>query len=375
MVETITPVVYGGRGRWLGAVALHAAAATAVAMAFGAMLGWLGGRLGAPFGRPGLVLVGLAALVYALAELPRVEVPVPQLRRQVPDWWRTFFGRPVAAVLYGAGLGVGFATYLGHGTLVVVAVAAATAGRPALGALLVAPFGLIRGLTAAAAWASATPNASLALVDRLTATSGLGRRIANGAVLISIAALAIVTWAHADPAAWWPLAAAALAVAFAWASVWKLASFDRWRAALDAHELPPGTAAAARWVVPAAEMLVPLLTLLGLPRAASVWALVLLAVFSIELLLARRRLGGAVPCGCFGGRAPTRTGVALARNLALALAAGLVVARGVDEPVAGLPGRPATGDLFPMLLATIGLAVAATTAWRATVWLSRGSRT
>ncbi len=375
MVETITPVVYGGRGRWLGAVALHAAAATAVAMVFGATLGWLGGRLGAPFGRPGLVVVGLAALVYALAELPRVEVPVPQLRRQVPDWWRTFFGRPVAAVLYGAGLGVGFATYLGHGTLVAVAVAAAATGRPALGALLVAPFGSIRGLTAAAAWGSGTPDASRALVDRLASTSGRGRRIANGAALLAVAALALVAWARAEPATWWPLAAAALAVTFAWASVWKLASSDRWRAALDVHGLPPGAAAAARWVIPGAEMLVPVLVLLGRPRAAAVWALVLLAVFSGELLVVRRRLGGAVLCGCLGGRATTRTSVALARNVALALAAVLVVARGVDVPVAGLPGRPATGDLLPLLLSMIGLAAAAMTAWRATVWLSRGSRT
>jgi len=53
-------------------------------------------------------------------ELTPVSVPVAQLRRQVPEWWRTFFGRRVASVLYGAGLGVGFLTYLSHGTLVVV---------------------------------------------------------------------------------------------------------------------------------------------------------------------------------------------------------------------------------------------------------------
>ena len=36
MVETISPVVYGTRTRWVGALALHAAGATATAAAFGA---------------------------------------------------------------------------------------------------------------------------------------------------------------------------------------------------------------------------------------------------------------------------------------------------------------------------------------------------
>jgi hypothetical protein len=374
MVETITPVVYGGRGRWMGAVAVHAAAASTVAMVFGAALGWIGQRLGAPYGRPGLLVIGIAAVVYALSEHPRLRVPIPQMRRQVPDWWRTFFGRPVAAVLYGAGVGVGFATYLGHGTLVVVAVAAAATGRPALGALLMAPFGLVRGLTAAAAWGSATSDASRALVERLASTRETGRRVANAGALSAVAAGAILAWRHADAGAWWPVAAAMLGVAFAWASAWKLASFGRWRVALGGHGLPRWLAGPALWAVPASEMMVPALALFGEPRAAAVWALVLVGSFSVELVFVRGRLSGGVPCGCFGGRATVGTGVALARNAALAAAGVLVAVRGVDEPVAGPFSRPATGDLLPLLLATIGLAVATITAWQATVWLSRGSR-
>ena len=91
MVETITPVVYGSRARWIRGVVLHVLGATLTAAAFGAALAALGLRIGAPFGRAGLVLVAGVALVYAAGTLPGVEVPVPQLRRQVPDWWRTFF--------------------------------------------------------------------------------------------------------------------------------------------------------------------------------------------------------------------------------------------------------------------------------------------
>src|SRR5919108_375060 len=39
MVETITPVVYGGRARWVVALALHVLGATVTAALFGAALG------------------------------------------------------------------------------------------------------------------------------------------------------------------------------------------------------------------------------------------------------------------------------------------------------------------------------------------------
>ncbi|MGH2678942.1 MAG: hypothetical protein ACRDG8_00425, partial [Actinomycetota bacterium] len=130
MVETISPVVYGTRTRWAGALVLHAAGATATAAAFGAALAAVGASLGAPWGRAGATLVVGVALVSATRDAFGLRIPVPQLRRQVPDWWRTYFGQPLAAFLYGAGLGVGFLTFLGHGTLVAVAVGVAATGEP-----------------------------------------------------------------------------------------------------------------------------------------------------------------------------------------------------------------------------------------------------
>src|SRR5215210_6058237 len=117
MVETISPVVYGTRARWISALALHAVGAAATAAAFGAAIA-----------AAGAVAVVVLVAVYGARELVGLPIPVPQLRRQVPDWWRTYFGRPFAAFLYGAGLGVGFLTYLGHGTLLVVAVGIAATG-------------------------------------------------------------------------------------------------------------------------------------------------------------------------------------------------------------------------------------------------------
>jgi hypothetical protein len=147
MAETITPVVHGGSRRaWAVSVAVHVIGAAVSAAAFGAVLGAFGSLLGAPWGTTGTLVVAATAAVYLAAELG-ARVPVPQLRRQVPDWWRTFFPPRVAAFLYGIGLGPGFVTYLTHGTLVVVALAAAATGSPLLGAAIVTPFGIARGLT------------------------------------------------------------------------------------------------------------------------------------------------------------------------------------------------------------------------------------
>src|SRR4029453_11651572 len=146
MVETTPPVGHGGsRSRWGVSVAVHAFGAAASAAVAGALLAGAGGLLGAPWGVAGAVLVGASAAAYLAREFGAPE-PAPQLRRQVPAWWGTFFPPNAAASLYGIGLGPGFLTYLSHGTVVVVSVAAFASGRPLVGAALLAPFGLARGL-------------------------------------------------------------------------------------------------------------------------------------------------------------------------------------------------------------------------------------
>ena len=131
MVETITPVVHGGRAwRWAGSVALHVTGAVASSAAFGVALGSAGALLGAPWGGSGSLLVAVVAGLYLLREGTLVQLQVPQLRRQVPQWWRTFFPVPVAAFLYGAGLGVGTLARPADAT---ARSAATTADRPLVG--------------------------------------------------------------------------------------------------------------------------------------------------------------------------------------------------------------------------------------------------
>ena len=367
MVETISPVVYGTRTRWAGALALHAAGATATAGVFGAAAAAVAALLGAPWGRAGGAVVAAVAVLYLVRELTGLRVPVPQLRRQVPDWWRTYFGRPLAAFLYGAGLGVGFFTFLGHGTLVVVTLGAASTGRPLLGALMMAPFGLARGLAPLVAARSEEPEDGRRLVDRLSSTSGRLRSGLNGLALAGVAVVAAVA-AWRDHGGWAATAAAAIAVSFAWSSISKITGRAEWRRVVSTHALPRALERVAVWATPAVESLVPILALLGLPRAAGAVALAFLAVFSLALVRLALRDGTRVSCGCFG-RGSVDVRLALARNLAMAVPAALAWSSAASRPLLRLP---LAGDSMPVLLVAGTLVLAAWTVWRTSVWLGRG---
>ena len=193
MVETITPVVHGDRrSGYRAAVGSHVLGAAAAATALGAALGAFGAVLGAPWGVAGLALVAAVAVVYAARELVGMPVPVLDRRRQVPEWWRTFFAPGVAAFLYGLGLGIGFLTFLTYGTFVAVAVAAVASGDPGVGALVCMPFGVARGLSVAVARRAEDEQDAAAIVDHVerVAAGGVPRRL-NGAALVAIAVSAI----------------------------------------------------------------------------------------------------------------------------------------------------------------------------------------
>jgi methylamine utilization protein MauE len=382
MVETISPVGYGDRtGRWLAAVALHTLGATSTAAAFGALLGATGSMLHAPFGPAGLTLAGAVALAYAAREAFVLPLPVPAARRQVPDWWRSFFSWPVAAVLYGAGLGIGFLTFLTNGGLVVVAVAAVLSGRPVVGAVLTGAFGLARGLSALVARPVRTREAGTALVDRLASSDpALWRRgnaaalaLAGGSALLAVPGAVAAVGAGPARAGLFAAAAAIVAAAFTWSAAAKLLAQERWRGTLAGHELPRALSRAAA-AVPAAELVVPAALVVGAPAAAGVLALVLLATFSFAIVRTRIRSGDdAVACGCFGGVRARDYRLLLARNAALAAAAASGLAA-PSSPAARWFGVPAVGEMLPFALAVSTAVVAVLTVWRTATWLARGRR-
>ena len=189
MVQTIAPAGRGGKHEATRSLALHTIATTLAAAATGAALGGFGALLRAPWGTAGAVLVIAVALTYFARDALHAPIPLPQLRRQVPEWWRSFFSPGTAALLYGIGLGVGFATYSGFGTFAVVTVTAVASGSPGIGAVLVAPFGLARGLGVALARSWQGDDVGDLRLERL-AVSAWPRRI-NALASIAVGTVAL----------------------------------------------------------------------------------------------------------------------------------------------------------------------------------------
>lgn len=376
MVETITPAVHGGRrGRWALFLAVHAAGATLAAAAFGALLGVVGGLLGAPWGAAGSLFVATIGGLYLLREALGVPVPVPQLRRQVPDWWRTFFPFGAAAFLYGLGLGVGFLTYLAHGTLVVVATVAVATGRPLLGAALVAPFGLARGMSAAVAARARTPEQGSALIAALARSARRpGWRLAHAVVVGCIVAAASAATRGLESGELAEASAAVLAIAFGVAGMAKAVRARTWRRALASYRLPGSIEGAARAGVPMVELGVAALPLLGFVSTTGVVSLVVLTTFSAAIILARVRVGRRLDCGCFGSVQTRDYRLLLARNAALATIAAAAWTRGTNRAVLGSWSPPTGGDALPAVFVVVGLALTIAVAALGVVTARRGAR-
>jgi hypothetical protein len=361
-------VVHGGsRKRWAAVLGLHVLGATLSAAALGAALGALGAVLGAPWGAAGAVIVALLAVLYLSREAFGVQVPIPDARRQVPQWWREAFSPGMTGFLYGLGLGVGFATHLRHGTLVVVAAVSVAGGDPLLGAVALAAFGVARSTGVAVTWTATDRPAAARLAQALERLgAGAGPRLANG---LALAGLAVATAFAADAA---PLGdtsavpAVILAVVFAWAAVAKTIRPGAWRRAVDAHALPPAVGGAAIVLVPLAEAAVTVLVLAGSVHVAAGLALVLLAGFSVELLRLRTRLGDRAPCGCFGSSRTRSIRLLLARNATLAVVAA--AAWPGPERLAGIR-VPGGGEILPLALVAAGIVMAAVLTRRAVLLL------
>ena len=174
---------------------------------------------------------------------------------------------------------------------------------------------------------------------------------------------------------WASLSTAVLAIAFAWAAASKAVDIRGWRRTLEEHALPRGVESAATFAVPAAEAMVPLLVVAGWTRAAGVWALVLVAVFTAETVRAWRRFGTHVPCGCFGGREAVEPGPCCCATPPSRRSRSWSRLRPAPEPLIAWPGWPANGEFLPMVLVIAGLFLAGFTAWAAIKWLGRGAPT
>ena len=144
MVETFTPAVCGGRVRKYLAAAGFTLGAVVAAALVGGILGLAGLLAG---WRWAVVAAAAVALAGALREIGLLRLPLPQVRRQVPDRWRAELPLPVWSVGYGAGLGVGFFTFQPVATFWVACAAAVALARPLPAAACFALYGVGRALT------------------------------------------------------------------------------------------------------------------------------------------------------------------------------------------------------------------------------------
>jgi hypothetical protein len=183
MIETITPAGCGGRNRYRLALLLFTLAAIAAAAVVGAFLGLVGGALGVE--RAVLLLAAVAALAAA-REAGLVRVPLPQLRRQVPERWHHELPLPLWATGYGAGLGIGFATFQPVATFWVAVLAALAVGRPVTAAAGFALYGV--GRAAMVVFPPRPQRDVTRVVERLAARRPLLKR-ANAVALAACAVL------------------------------------------------------------------------------------------------------------------------------------------------------------------------------------------
>jgi hypothetical protein len=145
MVETFTPAVCGSKRRQRIALAGFATGAVVASALVGALLG----ALGALIGRQLALGVAALAVLAAAREARLVRMPLPQMRRQVPERWRAELPLPVWSVGYGAGLGAGFLTFQPVATFWVACAAAVALADPRTAAACFAAYGAGRAVMAA----------------------------------------------------------------------------------------------------------------------------------------------------------------------------------------------------------------------------------
>lgn len=122
------------------------------------------------------------------------------------------------------------------------------------------------------------------------------------------------------------LAAWGLTATFAWAALAKFIRGDAWPKAVTGFGFRGALAQTIVFAVPLAEIAIVALFVAGALRPAGALTLALVAGFSGAIVRARG-IGNRkrVPCGCFGGSRDTDYRLLLARNLALAVLAALVL--------------------------------------------------
>jgi hypothetical protein len=165
-----------------------------------------------------------------------------------------------------------------------------------------------------------------------------------------------------------------LAALLVWAAAAKLLRWNAWRAALAGYGLPPRLEGAAAAGTPLVELGVAAVLMSPAARAGAALTVALLAAFSLVVLRGRSLQGEKLPCGCFGRSGERDYRTMLLRNAVLGLLAAVVLLSGREESALAGLSLPDGRELFPALLVTLGVAVAAWTGYQVMTTARRGTR-
>jgi hypothetical protein len=171
------------------------------------------------------------------------------------------------------------------------------------------------------------------------------------------------------------LASVLLAATFGWSGSMKVLRAERWRLDLVSYRLNRPLRAVGFLLLPWVEVGIAGALVAGAARTGAVLAIVLLGIFCVAIVRARLLLGtDKLGCGCFGGSRIRDYRLLLARNVALAALAAVVVSSGGDPSAArGLDlGGPSA--LF-WLMSAVGLIAVAWVLWQASQRMRRQDQT
>jgi hypothetical protein len=171
MLASITPLGERGRRQTYGVTVAALIAGGAIGGAgFGALAGAAGSlALGGAWLGSRARLAVLAAALVAAAIVDLRPGPAPGPRRQVDERWLTAFRGWVYGLGFGAQLGVGVSTVVSSACTYVAVLAAFLLAAPWRGALVLACFGALRGVSVLPAAGVRTPDALFALHSRVEA--------------------------------------------------------------------------------------------------------------------------------------------------------------------------------------------------------------
>lgn len=171
---------------------------------------------------------------------------------------------------------------------------------------------------------------------------------------------------------WVTIASVPLAGAFAWAGSMKVLQAERWRLDLLSYRVSRLLRIVVFLLLPWVELGIAVVLIAGAARWGAVLAIGLLGIFCVAIARARLLLGtDKLGCGCFGGTRIRDYRLLLARNVALAALAGVILfVSSADPSAARGVGLAGPGALL-WLISTLALIAVVWILWQANQWLRR----